>query len=418
MSSKASPVKVLYCESSMDGTIGGSHYCLLYLVENLDRSQFEPVVLFYEDHALVPRFRAVVETHVCTPPMPVRWGSGSKRSWVFLPLVLARRAVNLVKFARTVVEHISFLKRNRIALVHQNNSVTRHRDWMCAAFLAGVPCVASERGLNSRYTMLDRAYARRLALIIPMSRWIMDHMVERGVPPANIRVMYDGLDPGTIKIARSAEAVRDTYHVRPDQPALGIVGNIREWKGQETVVRALIEVAKVYPDVVCFFVGAATPGDKSYQDRLHALIKEAGIEDNVRFTGYQPDPASFVNMMRLVIHASVQPEPFGMVVLEAMAQRKAVIGSRAGGVIEMVVDGETGYTFPPGDSSILSARIIELLGNPDRAAQMGERGYKRLMSSFTLQRYMDEIHATYRAILSKRPLPSNIGFAATVQTHD
>ena len=402
----------------MDGTIGGSHYCLLYLIENLDRSQFEPVVLFYEDHALVPRFRAAAETHVCTPPMPVRWGSGSRRSWVFLPLVLARRAVNLVKFAHTVVEHISFLKRNRIALVHQNNSVTRHRDWMCAAFLAGVPCVASERGLNPRYTMLDRAYARRLALIIPVSRWIMDHMVKRGVSPANIRVMYDGLDPGTIKIARSAGAVRDTYHVRPDQPVIGIVGNIREWKGQETVVRALIEVAKVYSDVVCFFVGAATPGDKSYQNRLHALIKEAGIEDNVRFTGYQPDSASFLNMMRLVIHASVQPEPFGMVVLEAMAQRKAVIGSRAGGVIEMVVEGETGYTFPPGDSATLSVRIIELLNNPDQAAQMGEEGYKRLISSFTLHRYMDEIHTTYRAILSKRPVPSSVGFGYVVKAHD
>lgn len=411
MNSKASPVKVLYCESSMDGTIGGSHYCLLYLVENLDRSQFEPVVLFYEEHALIPRFRAAAETHVCIPPMPVRWGLGLRRSWVLLPLVLARRAVNLMKFARRVAEHIFFLKRNRIALVHQNNSITRHHDWMCAALLARVPCVASERGLNPRYTMLDRAYARGLALIIPVSRWIMDHMVERGVSPANIRVMHDGLDPGTIKIARSVEAIRDTYNVRSDQPVVGIVGNIREWKGQETVVRALIRVAKFCPEVVCFFVGAATSGDKPYQDRLHALIKEAGIEDNVRFTGYQPDPASFVNMMRLVIHASVQPEPFGMVVLEAMAQRKAVIGSRAGGIIEIVVEGETGYTFPPGDSDLLAARITELLSNSDKARQMGEAGYKRLMASFTLQRYMDDIHAVYRTTLSKRPLPSDVGLS-------
>ena len=76
-------------------------------------------------------------------------------------------------------------------------------------------------------------------------------------------------------------------------------------------------------------LGAATEGDKPYQDRLDALIDEAGIAANVRFTGYQPDPASFVNMMRFVLHASVQPEPFGMVVLEAMAQRKPVIGSPA-----------------------------------------------------------------------------------------
>lgn len=416
MNSKKPPVKVLYLESCEDGTIGGSHYCLLHLLEGLDRSRFEPIVLFYEDHALIQKFRTVAETLVrAHTHMPVHWGEG--RSWLFMPLVLARRTVNFVRFARTVSEHIFFLRQNKIALVHQNNSITRHREWMCAAFLAGIPYVASERGLNSRYTQLDRAFARRAALIIPMSRWIMDHMVERRVPPANIRVMYDGLDPGTILVARSAEAIRATYHIQPDQPVFGIVGNIREWKGQETVVLAVIEVVKVFPDAVCFFVGAATSGDKPYVDRLNALIEESGIEANVRFTGYQSDPASFMNMMSLVVHASVQPEPFGMVVLEAMAQHKAVIGSRAGGVIEMVVDGKTGYTFPPGDVRILSARIIELLGNPARAAQMGEEGYKRLMSSFTLQHYMDEIHAAYSAILSNSPLPADLGLSYSVKPH-
>jgi glycosyltransferase involved in cell wall biosynthesis len=355
---------------------------------------------------------------VRNPYAPVRWGAGGEWGVFSLPLVLARRAVNFMKFIRTVAEHVSFLRRNRIALVHQNNSITRHREWMCAAFLAGVPCVASERGLNSKYTRLDRIYAWSLALIIPMSHWIMDHMVERGVPPTNIRVMYDGLDPSSIKVARSTEMLREVYRVQPNQPVLGIVGNIREWKGQETVIRALIEVVKVHPDVVCFFVGAAAAVDKAYADRLNSLIEEAGIKDNIRFTGYQQDPASFVNMMKLVIHASVLPEPFGMVVLEAMAQRKAVIGSRAGGVIEMVVEGVTGYTFPPGDSTTLSARIIELLDKPDRAVQMGQAGYERLISSFTLQRYMDEIHAAYREILGKRPIPSSIGLSATVKAYD
>ncbi len=395
--------RVLYCESNADGTIGGSHYCLLHLVENLDRSQFEPLVVFYDNHALVGRFRAAAETIVMDRSEPVAWGQAAGQRWWGLPVALARRTANLLRFARTVARHVRFLKRNRVALVHQNNSITRHHDWMCAALLAGVPCIASERGLNSRYSILDRAIARRLHLIIPMSHWIRRHMVERGVSPANIRVMYDGLDPAAVRITRSPESLRTTYGVRPDQPVVGIVGNIREWKGQEAVVRAMIEVVKVHPDVVCFFVGAATEGDKPYQDRLDALIAEAGIAANVRFTGYQPDPASFVNMMQFVLHASVQPEPFGMVVLEAMAQRKPVIGSRAGGVVEMVVEGETGYTFPPEDWAHLAARMTELLGAPELARRLGEAGYERLMRSFTLRRYMDEIQSVYRAALNRVP---------------
>ncbi len=230
-------------------------------------------------------------------------------------------------------------------------------------------------------------------------------------PPDNIRVLYDGLDPARVKPARTPEVLRKEYGVRPDQPVIGIVGNIRVWKGQETVVRALIEVLKVHPDVVCFFVGASTPGDKPYQDTLNAIVADAGMAANVRFVGYQADPASFVNMMSIVVHASVEPEPFGMVVLEAMAQRRPIVGSRAGGVVEMVIDGETGFTFTPGDARDLARRLIELLSDPQRATQMGEAGYQRLLDAFSIRQYMDGIHAAYRAVLDRQPIPPGLGIA-------
>ncbi|MEZ5287557.1 MAG: glycosyltransferase family 4 protein [Vicinamibacterales bacterium] len=402
------PRRILYCESNIDGTIGGSHYCLLWLVENLDRSAFEPLVIFYEDHALVPRFREVAETLVMPQRTPATWGGGGLLG---VPLALARRAVNLVKYAGRILGYVRFLKQQDIALVHQNNSVKRHHDWMIAARLAGVPCVAHERGINHYFSWSDRTLARGANLVIPMSRAIMNFMIEAGVSPDKIRVLYDGLDPARVKPARTPDALRREYGVAPDQPVIGIVGNVREWKGQETVVRALIEVRKVHPDVVCFFVGASTPGDRPYREMLDRIIAEHGMAANVRFTGYQADPASFVNMMSVVVHASVQPEPFGMVVLEAMAQRKPIIGSRAGGVVEMVIEGRTGYTFPPGDAATLATRLIELLDDPDRAAAMGEAGYARLRESFSMEQYMDGIHAAYRAILSGGPVPSGIGIA-------
>ena len=90
------------------------------------------------------------------------------------------------------------------------------------------------------------------------------------------------------------------------------------------------------------------------------------------------------------------------------AQRKAVVGSRAGGVVEMVVEGETGFTFPPGDSQTLARRMSELLSAPDRCGEMGEAGYNRLMKDFTLTHYMGSVHEAYRAILAHRPVPSEI----------
>ena len=296
--------------------------------------------------------------------------------------------------------------------MHQNNSIKRHNDWMLASILAGVPCIAHERGINRHFSWGERQLGRRMKLIIPMSKSIMDFMVDGGVAPDNIRVLYDGLDPARVRPQRTPETLRKEFGVRPDQPVIGIVGNVRVWKGQETVVRALIDVLKVHPDVVCFFVGASTPWDKPYQDKLNALIAEAGIGANVRFTGYQADPASFVNMMSIVMHASIEPEPFGMVVLEAMAQRKPIIGSRAGGVVEMVVEGKTGYTFPPGDHAELARRLIELLSDPGRSAQMGEAGYQRLLDSFSIEQYMSGIHSVYHSILDRQPLAPTVGIPA------
>ncbi len=224
--------------------------------------------------------------------------------------------------------------------------------------------------------------------------------------------MYDGLDPAEFAAVQPVEPLREAWDVRADQPVVGIIGNVRHWKGQETVVRALIDVVKVHPDVVCFIVGAATPQDKPYMDQLQTLIAHAGIARNVRFTGYQQNVPAFVAMMRFVIHASVEPEPFGMVVLEAMAMRKAVIGSRAGGVIEMVIEGETGYTFPPGDAHTLAGHMIDLLNDPAKAERMGRLGHERLVSNFTVERYMRDIHTGYDAVLERRALPPGVPLSA------
>ena len=113
------------------------------------------------------------------------------------------------------------------------------------------------------------------------------------------------------------------------------------------MIRAAARLVATYPTLACLIVGATAPVDQPYEDRLQAMVREHGLEANVIFCGYQKFPADFVNVMDVVIHASIEPEPFGMVVLEAMGMRKPLIGSRAGGVPEMVVEGVTGYTYPP-----------------------------------------------------------------------
>lgn len=399
--------RVLFCESNVDGTIGGSHYCLLYLVENLDLSRFEPIVVFHQDNPLVARFRETAETLVLERPAPftlgpLRRGLAKRQPLLALPLVLAQRTVNLGGWLALVRRYGQFLRARRIGIVHLNNSIVRHHDWMAAALTTGTPCITHERGINRSYPATAKWYAKRLRGIISMSQSIRDYMIAGQVDVSRVHVMYDGIDPAKLRREKDPDTVRRELGLAPGRPVIGIVGNVRHWKGQEVVVRAAARLAGKYPDLACLIVGATAPVDQPYEASLRALARDKGIERNVIFCGYQKYPADLVAVMDVVIHASVEPEPFGMVVLEAMGMRKPLIGSRAGGVPEMVVEGVTGYTFPPGDDAELAARVDELLADPARARAMGEAGHARVVADFSVEKYARQVEAFYDEILAGR----------------
>ena len=195
-------------------------------------------------------------------------------------------------------------------------------------------------------------------------------------------MIYNALDPARIVPRREAAAVRHAFELGPASPVLVMIGNIKRWKGQDVVVRAMRPVVDRHPDAVCLFVGQAAESDRPFQHELDALVRELSLTPNVRFIGYQEQIADALNVADVAIHASSAPEPFGRVLLEAMALDKPVIGSRAGAVPEIIDDGLTGLTFEPGNWRELSQAILELLADRSRAARMGRAGRARLVSHF------------------------------------
>ena len=407
MSPNGHPIRVLYCESNVDGTIGGSHFCLLYLLENLDRTRFEPIVIFYQDHALVPRFREAAETLVLERPAPftlgpLRRGFAKRQPILAFPLVLVQRGVNFLAWLRQLRSEIAFLRSRGIKLVNLNNSIIRHHDWMTAALLTRTPCVTHERGINSWYSPASKFLGRRLNGVIAVSKAIREGMRAAHVDVSNVHVLYDGLDPTKLKRQREPAAIRESLGLAEGRPVIGIVGNVRRWKGQEVAIHAMARLTKAVPDVALLIVGATAPVDEPYEAEVRSLVAKYGLERNVIFCGYQKFPADYVALMDVVVHASILPEPFGMVVLEAMAMRKPVVGARDGGVPEMVVEGVTGYTYPPGDAEALARRVEELLRDPVRARTMGNAGYDRVVADFSVERYADQVEALYDDILAGR----------------
>jgi glycosyltransferase involved in cell wall biosynthesis len=398
-----SPVRVLYVEGNTDGTIGGSYFSLLYLVKGLDRTRYEPTVVFQRGHSLLPQFEAICNVEIVDKPAPfhVSWlrsETARKLGPLVLPLRLAQSGVNALRFVATCFRYAGVLRRHGARLLHLNNSITRTHDWMVAARLAGIPCVVHERGINDRFPFPTRALTPRLGSVLCISQAVFDNLQRQGFATSNLDVVPNGLDPDEVAPQRSPADVRAAFGIPGDARVLSMVGNLRGWKGQESVIRALPAIVKRAPTVVCAFVGEGATGDNGYVDGLHALVRELGLTRHVVFTGHCDRPADVVNIAEVAIHASITPEPFGRVLLEAMALRKPVVGSRGGAVTEIVVDGETGYTFTPGDSAELAARVVELLEQPERARQFGDAGFERLVSTFHVRTNVARTMAIYARV--------------------
>jgi glycosyltransferase involved in cell wall biosynthesis len=287
------------------------------------------------------------------------------------------------------------LRRERIDLVHLNNSIVRNHPWMIAARLAGVPCITHERGINEKFLARDRWLARRLNGVVCISAAVRDNFTARGLGHLSLVTIHNGLDPDSMRPTRSVADIRRELGVDTRQRMVGIIGNIKPWKGQEVVIRALGLLRAEFPDLVCVLIGDTSPGDAAYRERILTLIDQMGLRGRVLITGYRTDVANYAAALEVQIHASIAPEPFGRVLLEGMALAKPLVASGGGAVPEIVVDGQTGLLFEPGNPVALAGALRSLLNDPIRAAAMGSAGFQRLMAEFSMSRNIDQIQALY-----------------------
>jgi glycosyltransferase involved in cell wall biosynthesis len=389
------PVRVLYVEGNPDGTIGGSFFSLLHLVENLDRSQFDPVVAFAANNSLVDRFRGAGATVIIRPmARPVVWTGVVARGFAKIANFLVGFVVEPLRLAR-------LMSRESIGLVHLNNSIIRNHAWGVAALYARIPCLTHERGINARYSKRSLWLARRYRAVICISTAVHDSLVQGGASEWNLRVIPNGLDPAVMRACRTPDEMRRNHGIGNGARVIGMVGNIKPWKGQEIVVRAIARLREEIPDIVCLLVGDCAAADIEYYNHLQELVARLDLREHVIFARFQANVAEYIAAMEILVHASIAPEPFGRVLLEGMAMRKPLVASRDGAIAEIVVDRVTGLLFAPGDPAELSDRLHDLLSDPGRARQMGDAGHARLLENFHVRRNVALTVGLYRQILGK-----------------
>jgi len=221
--------------------------------------------------------------------------------------------------ARTLAE---LFRRERPALVYLANGLRANLDGLIAARRCRIPVVCHEKGFE-RVGPLERLTSRWLEACICMTEEIEAHCRARHLRARRLLTIYDGIDTAAFAPGGGA-AVRRELGIPPDAPLAGIVGHIQDWKGQHLVVEAVARARARFPELRCLLVGGVHRRGAEYAERIHERIARpdlAGTWSDRR----PPRRPRLPRRDGLMIHASVVAEPFGRVLIEAMAIGRPVI---------------------------------------------------------------------------------------------
>jgi len=182
---------------------------------------------------------------------------------------------------------------------------------------------------------------------------------------------------------------------------VGLVATLGRWKGHTTFLDAM---AQLPPDLAVrgYIIGGAvyrTDGSQYSIDDLKRYAADRGLADRVGFTGFVEHPESALRSLDVVVHASTSPEPFGLVIAEAMACGRAVIASNAGGAREIFTPGVDALVHAPGNAGDLAARILELARDPQARQRIGQAGRKTAERRFDRARLATDLVPVYRKVV-------------------
>lgn len=365
--------------------VGGAEAQMLELATGLNRDDFQPVILTtpYGGRALVDRARSL--------DLPVS----------MLPYRFLRRVFPFVAYYTIgPIAVRALLHRRRVALVHTH----------CQG--AAVPILAAGAGLDLPlvYHIHDfdrrwvtprtlRVLNRPRSLTVAVSESVAEYARARGVLPARIRTVYNGIRLATFEDGARAR-VRASFGLTDDEIALVLVGRFEDRKGQEDLVRALGHpVVRTLP-VRAILIGAVARGYDAYERNFRAVMAELGLTDRVVFAGFRENAPELLVGFDVAVLPS-RREAFGRVVIESMHAGLPVVGYAEAALPELVREGQDGFLVPSGDIEGLARGIARLAGDRTLRLRLGANARARA-AQFNHRRFVAEVSAIYRELLERK----------------
>ena len=398
----SAPRTVLYVDDAM--SYGGSLVVTALLAKYLDPKRYRAVVVAQVDQSVLHFLFGKTASYHRVPhtynylervQMRDRWG-GASAGLVTRALRYALHLVRHVADWRYQLRLAGVILRERVDLIHDSNGYV-------SPFLAllGRPMVGTLQGFTKPYGWLQRMALRRFGAFIMISSAVRDHYIACGGRPEIVRLLPNPCDPQPIT-DELRERMRKKFGLRAGAKVFGIIGRVVEWKGQREFLAAALLVLAEIPDAVAMIVGDAADGTEAYFEELRSTAAASPFRDRVLFTGYVEETVGVYAVLDVAGHASITPEPFGLVVIEAPGHGVPIVAANDGGPLDIVEDGVDGFLVDPRDTRALASAISRLLRDDALRARVGAKGREKVMTKYHAKPYTEQVQTLYDGILNAR----------------
>lgn len=250
--------------------------------------------------------------------------------------------------------------------------------------------------LRRAYLLVEKATSPLASSYICISDAMRDDLRALGIRDEKLMVIQNGVDLEVFYPREPSENLFDELRIGSHRPVIGTAGRMVSEKGQIHLIEALPYLLDRWPELRCLLIGTGPLMD-DFKKRVAAL----GLSETCIFPGVRMDMPNVYPLLDLFVLPSLR-EPFGLVLLEAMASNIPVIATAAGGPMDFIRSGVNGILVSPADPMKLAEQIDMMLSNTGRSRTLAERGYETVISSFDVHETVRKIEEIYHSLLVKR----------------
>lgn len=299
----------------------------------------------------------------------------------------------------SIIRMMHVILKERASIVHVNNSTGA----VIAAMATGRPIVHHLHGYyRTRHRKAPFAL-RFSAHLISISKSVTDVAIEHGCAPSRITTIHNPISPQHRWLSDTdRQALRSSYGFGNDDIVVVMIGRLVSWKGQLQFLQAMRMVWTNAPNARALIVGEDGENFGDYTQTVNQFANSGFPPGVVVFAGYQADVDAHYQISDIAVHASIKPEPFGLVITEAMQNALPVIGASSGAVPELIENGVNGYTADPMDTGAFADAILRLVVDAELRRRLGRNAMQITNERYKPAVYAARVSDIYDSVLGKK----------------